>query len=166
WEWKKDPRVSASLEDLQAQFDLLIKIRDKLSEVNQGIIKLRSAKKQLQAYLQKIKGLPTVEEVQKEGQAIIKHLQAIEDELIQSKSKSPQDPLNYPILLDNKIAALAGVVASTDDRPTDQAVVLFNELAAQADQQLKKLKVIFTEEIKAFNQKIKQAGIPAIILRD
>ena len=166
WEWKKDPRVSVSLEDLQAQFDLLIKIRDKLSEVNQGIIKLRSVKKQLQAYLQKIKGLPAAEEVQKEAQAIIKHLQAIEDELIQSKSKSPQDPLNYPILLDNKIAALAGVVASTDDRPTDQAVVLFNELAAQADQQLKKLKVIFTEEIKAFNQKIKQAGIPAIILRD
>jgi photosystem II stability/assembly factor-like uncharacterized protein len=166
WEWKKDPRVEASQEDLLAQFDLLIKIRDKLSEVNRGIIRLRSAKKQLQEYLEKIKDYPGADEVVKAGRAIIAHLQEVENVLIQSKSKSPQDPLNYPIRLDNKIAALAGVVASADARPTDQAVALFGELSFQADEQLKRLKTIFTAEIAAFNRRIKEAGIPAIIIKD
>jgi len=166
WKWQKDPRVSASQEDLQAQFDLLIKIRDKLSEVNRGIIRLRSAKKQLQEYFRKIKGYPGAEKLSKEGQIILDHLLEVENVLIQSKSKSPQDPLNYPILLDNKIAALAGVVASAEAKPTDQAVALFKELATQADRQLEKLNFIFSKEIRAFNQKIKKAGIPAIIIRD
>ncbi|HDR67652.1 MAG TPA: glycosyl hydrolase, partial [Bacteroidaceae bacterium] len=44
WEWKKDPRVSATQEDLQEQFNFLIEIREKVSEVNKNIIKLRDIK--------------------------------------------------------------------------------------------------------------------------
>jgi len=166
WEWKKDPRLEATQADLQAQFDLLIRIRDKLSAVNGGINRLRSAKNQIQDYLKKIKSYPGVKELIKEGQAVLAHLQQVEDVLIQSKSQSPQDPLNYPILLDNKIAALASIVASADARPTEQSYALFKELSAQADEQLSRLNSILTEEVAAFNTKIREAGIPAIIIKE
>lgn len=166
WEWKKDPRLEATQADLQAQFDLLIRIRDKLSAVNGGINRLRSAKNQIQDYLKKIKSYPGVKELIKEGQAVLAHLQQVEDVLIQSKSQSPQDPLNYPILLDNKIAALASIVASADARPTEQSYALFKELSAQAEEQLSRLNSILTEEVAAFNTKIREAGIPAIIIKE
>jgi hypothetical protein len=88
----------------------------------------------------------------------------VEDVLIQSKSQSGQDPLNYPILLDNKIAALAGVVGSADARPTDQSYTLFEELSALADEQIKKLKGILKADLPALNDKVKEAGIPAILI--
>jgi len=85
--------------------------------------------------------------------------------LIQSKSKSGQDPLNYPILLDDKIAGVASVVASADSRPTDQSYEVFKELSEKADEQILKLKKILESDIPAFNKLVLEAGIPAIILK-
>jgi len=51
------------------------------------------------------------------------------------KNQSGQDPLNYPIRLNNKIAALAGVVGGTDNKPTAQSYAVFNALSSQLDVQ-------------------------------
>ena len=165
WEWKKDPRLEISREELEEQFDFLIKIRDKVSEVNRAIIRLRQVRQKIESLAGEIKGLDKSESIIEEGKKIIVKLTAIEDVLIQSKSKSSQDPLNYPIKLDNKIAALAGVVANADARPTDQSRELFQELAAKADAEVAKLKVILETEIPALNAMLKGAGIPHIIVK-
>ncbi|MBN2264579.1 MAG: hypothetical protein JW775_02075, partial [Candidatus Aminicenantes bacterium] len=97
--------------------------------------------------------------------AIADKLTAVEDVLIQAKSKSGQDPLNYPIRLDNKLAALAMVVASADARPTDQSVELYEQLAATARAELAKLSSILEKDVAAFNKMVREAGIPAVIIR-
>ncbi|MFC2157526.1 hypothetical protein ACFLT9_06780, partial [Acidobacteriota bacterium] len=89
---------------------------------------------------------------------------AVEDVLIQSKSKSGQDPLNFPIMLDNKIAALASVVSMGNARPTDQSYVLFEDLSKKADEQLAILKSILETDLRVFNELVKKAGIPAIFV--
>ncbi len=165
WEWKKDPRLDTSREELEEQFDFLIKIRDKVSEVNRAIIRLRQIRQKIESLAGEIKGLDKSESIIEEGKKIIVKLTAIEDVLIQSKSKSNQDPLNYPIKLDNKIAALAGVVASADARPTDQSRELFQELAAKADAEGAKLKAVLETDIPALNATLKEAGIPHIIVK-
>jgi hypothetical protein len=98
------------------------------------------------------------------GTALKRKLKEVEDILIQSKSQSGQDPLNYPILLDNKIAALAGVVSSADARPTDQSYALFEELSAKADKQIEKLEAILAADLPKLNEKVKEAGIPAVLI--
>ena len=65
-------------------------------------------------------------------------LTAVEEEVYQVRNRSGQDPLNYPIKLNNKIAALIGVIESADNKPTDQSVEVFNELSAQLDAQLQR----------------------------
>jgi len=85
--------------------------------------------------------------------------------LIQSKSKSGQDPLNYPILLDNKIAALIGVVSSADAEPTEQSYSVFKELSGKADIQIEKLKAVLEFDLPAFNELVLKAKIPAVILK-
>jgi hypothetical protein len=164
WEWKKDPRLETTQEEFQEQFDFLIKIRDKVTEVNRAINKLRDIRTQIDALSRRIKGHEKGEEIVESGMALKKKLKEVEDVLIQSKSKSGQDPLNYPILLDNKIAAMGYVVSSADARPTDQSYKLFDELSAQADEQIKKLEDILKTDLPALNAEVKEAGIPAVVI--
>jgi len=165
WEWKKDPRLATTQEDFQKQFDFLIEIRDKVNEVNTSIIKLRDVKKQIDALAKKIKDHPKTEEVVKAGESLKIKLKEIEDVLIQSKSQSGQDPLNYPILLDNKIAAVASVVESADARPTDQSYDVFKYFSDKADVELEKLKAVLEKDLPAFNALCRKLEIPAVMLK-
>jgi len=163
WEWKIDPRVKVSQRGLQLQFDLLIQIRDKLTEVNQSITLLRSLKKQINEVMGKVKGHDREERITDAGQRLIKRLTEIEDVLIQSKSKSGQDPLNYPILLDNKISALGSVVGMSDNRPTNQSYQVFRTLSSQADTQIGQLNLLLKRDIPDFNRTVRDANIPAVL---
>jgi len=165
WEWKKDPRLATSKEDFQKQFDFLIEIRDKVNEINTAIIKLRDVKKQINDLANKIEDHSKAEEAIEAGKVLKTKLEKIEDVLIQSKSKSGQDPLNYPILLDNKIAALASVVDSADARPTDQSFEVFKYLSGQADAEIEKLKAFLEKDLPAFNDLCRKLEIPAIMLK-
>jgi photosystem II stability/assembly factor-like uncharacterized protein len=164
WEWKKDPRIKTTQQDFEEQFDFLIKIRDKITEVNRAINMLRDVRSQIDALSQKVRDQEQGREIVRLGTALKTKLKEVEDVLIQSKSQSGQDPLNYPILLDNKIAALAGVVGSADARPTVQSYTLFEELSTLADEQIEKLERILDEDLPALNDQVKEAGIPAILI--
>ena len=70
------------------------------------------------------------------GTALNKNLTAVEETLYQTKNQSNQDPLNYPIRLNNKLAALGGVVGSAEAAPTAQSYAVYDELVTQIDAQL------------------------------
>jgi len=164
WEWRKDPRLTTTQADFQRQFDLLIQIRDKCSEVNTAIIQVRDFARQINTVLEKVKGFDKAEEIEAKGRKILERLQAIEDVLIQSKSSSGQDPLNYPIRLDNKIAALAGIVSAADARPTNQSYQVFREYTSRADSQIGLINLLIKRDIPEFNRLVKKADIPAVML--
>ncbi|RMG46783.1 MAG: glycosyl hydrolase, partial [Acidobacteria bacterium] len=165
FEIRKDPRVKASIEDLRAQFDLLIKIRDRLSEAHQAVNTIRDVRKQIDDLVKRLKGHPQQKTIAEAAKALKEKLGAVEREIIQVKVKAPQDTLNYPIKLNNKLASLADAVASADARPTKQAYEVFGELSARLDDQLARLKEILRKDIPAFNRQVKAQKIPAIILK-
>ena len=51
-----DPRSSANLEDMQAQFDFLIANRDKITEMHEAILAMRSMRKQLAEWKSRASG--------------------------------------------------------------------------------------------------------------
>jgi len=165
WEWKKDPRLEITQGEFQEQFDFLIKICNKITDINRAINMLRDVKNQIDGLSKRIKGHDKAKEVIEAGMKLKEKLKSVEDELIQSKSKSRQDPLNYPIKLDNKIAALVRVVASADASPTDQSYDLFKEFSAKADDQIEKLKNIMETDLSGFNKLVKESGIPAVFIK-
>jgi hypothetical protein len=73
--------------------------------------------------------------------------------------------LNFPIRLNNKLAALAGVVARSETPPTDQSYAVYDELAAQIDAQLQKLLQVMKTDVPAFNQLVRDANIPAVVVK-
>ncbi len=93
---------------------------------------------------------------------IEKKLTSIEETLHQTKARSSQDVLNFPIRLNNKLAAVAGNVGAGDFPPTDSAVQLKDELVKQIDAELEALKKVMSEDVKRFNELLTQKKIPNV----
>ncbi|HEX7942633.1 MAG TPA: glycosyl hydrolase, partial [Gemmatimonadaceae bacterium] len=151
---RKDPRVQATQRDLQEQFALLIKLRDAVSRANDAVTNIRHVKRELVE--RKAKAPASYGD---EAQRLADRLSAIEAEIYQVKNRSSPDPLNYPIRLNNKIAALAGAVASADARPTAQDYAVYLDLTKQLDTQLAALKSVLGSELPKVNAALKSAGL-------
>jgi photosystem II stability/assembly factor-like uncharacterized protein len=159
-----DPRLAAegiTEADLLEQFKLSLRVRDKVSEANQAVIDIRNVRQQINERLQKVSGRRK-NEIQKLADAVLVPLTAVEEEAYQVRNRSNQDPLNYPIKLNNKIAALAGVVESADAKPTDQSVEVYNELSAQLDAELAKMRETLAKQLPLLNAALKREKLDAV----
>ena len=165
FEVKPDPRLTTSAADFAKQLELGLKIRDKVSETHRAIIQIREVRKQVDDLLKRIAGQPSYKVINDAATALNKDLTSVEESLYQTKNRSSQDPLNFPIRLNNKLAALAGVVQSADAAPTDQSYAVYDDLAAQIDAQLAKLGQIMKTEVPAFNQLVRDQNIPAVTVK-
>jgi photosystem II stability/assembly factor-like uncharacterized protein len=163
-----DPRVHATPADFAAQFSLLLRIRDKLSETHDAINRLRSIRQQVEDWVRRAEGLSNGQTAAAVGQAaaeIKEKLTAIEAELIQSRARVQQDQLNFPTRLNAKLSGLTSVVASADGVPTRQAYEVFHDLSTRIDQQLIQLQGVIDADVAAFNELICTSAIPAIVPR-
>jgi hypothetical protein len=159
----KDPHIAATQEDLQAQFDLLLAIRDKISEAHSTINAIRDIRRQVEGWERNTKGHDVQEMVTTIGKQIKQKLVEIEEELFQVKAKDQLDVLDFPIKLSAKLIALAGVVASADAAPTRQAQQVFEELSARVDGLRQQLHKLIATDVAVFNKHISDASLPAII---
>ncbi len=150
-----DPRVSASQDDLQAQFDLHMQIRDKLSETHKAVNTIRSAKEQLDAWAKRNSDAGLKEQ----ATSLRDKLVAIEEVLIQPKAS---DPRQFPNGLNDKLAALPGMISNADTRPAKQYYEVFEKLSGEVDEQLAKLEDVLGTDVKAFNDAVKNADVVAV----
>jgi photosystem II stability/assembly factor-like uncharacterized protein len=165
FEVKKDPRLETTQADFAKQLDLLLKIRDKFTETSEAILQIRDIRKQIDEITNRLKDQPSGKTIADAAKPLRAKLTAIEEELYQTKNQSSQDPLNYPIRLNNKLAALGGVVASADAAPTDQSYVLYEELVAKINVQLQKLDETLRTDLPAFNKLVREQDVPAVFVK-
>jgi photosystem II stability/assembly factor-like uncharacterized protein len=165
FEVKKDPRLETTQADFAKQLDLLLKIRDKFTETSEAILQIRDLRKQIDEITTRLKDQPSGKTIADAAKPLRAKLTAIEEELYQTKNQSSQDPLNYPIRLNNKLAALGGVIASADAAPTDQSYVLYEELVAKINVQLQKLAETIRTDLPAFNKLVREQDVPAVFVK-
>ena len=92
----------------------------------------------------------------------MKPLAVVEEEVYQVRNRSRQDPLNYPIRLNNKIAALMGIIESADHRPTDQTYEVFKELSAELEKQLQQMNATLKTELPRLNAALRREKVDAV----
>ena len=160
---KADPRLSTTPEDFQKQFDFLSKTRAKLSQTHEAILEIRDVRKQLEDLSARLK--PEQKDLKDKAAEINKNLTAIEEELMQTKIKSGQDALNFPIKLNNKLASLASSVDSADFTPTNQSYVVYDDLVGKIDVQLARLAEIKSKDIADFNKLFTANNLPVIVTK-
>jgi hypothetical protein len=159
----KDPHIGSTQEDLQGQFELLLAIRDRVSEAHKAVNAIRDMRKQADDWVRRAQGQDVHEAMEARSESLKKKLAAIEEELIQVKVKDQLDVLDYPMQLSAKLMALAGVVASADAAPTRQARQVFEELSARLDGLLLQLREAIDTDVDALNKLIRESSLPAIV---
>ncbi|MBS4070586.1 MAG: glycosyl hydrolase [Algoriphagus sp.] len=132
-----DPRYESTQAELEEQYNFLLAVRDKITETHQTIKLIRAYRSELDSLSTKPDNL----------EAIKAEMQEIEETLYQTKNRSGQDPLNFPIRLNNKLAHLSSVVGNGDFKPTDQSEAVRKELTEQIDVQLARFRKLEREQI-------------------
>jgi hypothetical protein len=161
-----DPRSSATPEDYRAQFEFLREVRDKLSEVHLQIGRIREARRQIEALGERLAEVEAAAAVVTAGEGLAEKLTAVEEALYQTQNRSRQDPLNYPIRLNDKLAGLLGLAARGDFRPTAQMLAVRAELTAAIDAELGKLKALWEDDLPAFNALAREHQVSAVLLAE
>jgi len=144
--------------DLREQFKLAKQINDRVNAANEVVIRIRSVKDQINARLAKTNDGA----IKTAGEPLLDKLTSIEGEIYQYRNRSSQDPLNFPIRLNNKLAALQGLVEIGDSKPTDQSYAVFKELSSRLDKQFGQLDSVFSIDLVNFNKLLQRKKIEPV----
>ncbi len=157
-----DPRFAVTQEALQKQFDFLMQVHKKLDETNKAILKIRKVRSQVQGYLTRLKGYPELDTLRKAAAPLLHELTGIENRLIQTRSHASEDPLNYPVKLNNKLTELAAAAGSSFNAPTKQEEELFVSLSEKIDRQLDRLRTLLKGQLHQFGALVKALNVPPV----
>jgi photosystem II stability/assembly factor-like uncharacterized protein len=145
--------------DLKETFDLASKIRDRESEANEAVIRIREIRKQIEERVKEVNDAA----FSASAKDLLSKITAIEEKLYQTKNRSEQDPLNFPIQLGNRLSALRRSLETGDAKPTAGAYKVFGELSKELDGHLAKLNENLKNGIDAINPVLMNKQMKAII---
>ncbi|HSM04180.1 MAG TPA: hypothetical protein VK858_06150 [Longimicrobiales bacterium] len=165
-----DPRnPDVSVADLQAQYDLTRRVRDRLTAVHDAIREIRSIREQTEAYVERAdetrRPAAVVRDLRARSEALDRVLDEMEETLIQTRSESGQDPINFPPKLDDQLAYLYSHVTGSYGRPTAGSLERFQDLMDESQPVLDRLDVVVADEVAEFNAALEAAGIDAVVTR-
>ena len=158
-----DPNFKGITEaDLQEQFELANNIMKKTSAANEAVIKIRAIRKQINTSKDKV-GTADFEKI---IEPLLVEMAQVEESLYQVKNQSGQDPLNFPIKLNNRLASLRRSVEDGDAKPTDGAYLVYNELSNELEKHLATLKATLEKQLPSVNTVLGKAGAMPIEVSD
>jgi photosystem II stability/assembly factor-like uncharacterized protein len=157
-EIRMHPLRQVSDADLREQFDLATRIRDKVSEANEAVIRIRAIKDQVKDRLTK----STEAALKTAGDRLTAGLTAVEEEIYQVRNQSGQDPLNFPIKINNRLASLLRAVSLGDGKPIANAEHIFKDLVTELKVQTDRLQEVLLGDVPAFNAQAKRVGVPPL----
>jgi photosystem II stability/assembly factor-like uncharacterized protein len=155
---RRHPLRSVSDADLQEQFDVAIRIRDKVSEANRAVVRIRQIKDGVKQRLEKTSD----SDLKAVAERLTQRISAIEEDIYQVRNQSSQDPLNFPIRINNRLASLLRTVQLGDGRPTASVYPIFKDLSAELKAQTDKLDQTLASDLAAFNRIATRLGVPPI----
>ncbi len=152
---------NVSVADLQQQLDFAIEIRDRTSDANEAVVQIRDVKAQIKERVEQSKN-PRLKEI---GDLVTQKLSAIEEEVYQVRNRSGQDPLNFPIKVNNRLAALRRSVETGDAAPTDASREIYKMLSADLQKQLDALAAVTKGDLANFNKAAAQRKLAPVVAK-
>jgi photosystem II stability/assembly factor-like uncharacterized protein len=156
---RRNPLITdVTLADMQEQFALATQIRDKLSEANDAVVQIRDLKKQVADRLTKSSDgvLKTA------ADSLTKKLSNVEESIYQVRNQSGQDPLNFPIKVNNRLGTLLRTVSTGDGKPIASARPIFNDLSAELKVETDRLQKVLTIDLAKLNAELARLGLEAV----
>ena len=160
-----DPRYETTEAEYAEQYALLMEIHESLDSAHDAVNNIRKVRVQIKTAMDRAKAAGLADDLEEDAKSLREALTEIEETIIQTKSKSPQDPLNFPVRLNDKIGALASTVDG-DYPPTAQSRAVFAYLDGRLREQLDRLAEVMDGRVPSFNAKVLELRVPAIVVED
>ena len=157
-----DPRLDVPVADYQAQYDFVSGINQKLTETHRAITQIREIKTQLTAIEKRVADDDQFTALVESSTKLRESLGDIEQSLYQTKMESRQDPLNFPIRLNDKLAGVMSLTNFGDHAPSAASIAVRDELVSAIDAELERLENLISTDLAAFNQQAAEAGLTAV----
>ena len=142
------PEVSD--EDLRAQYEFSRQVRDKVTEANQAVIAIRRVMAQLQDRLDQSDDLGLAEA----AESLTGNASAVEADIYQVRNQSNQDPLNFPIKVNNRLANLMSMAERGDGRPMNNMSEIFDILVNELRGYTDRLEDVWATDLAAVNAEL------------
>lgn len=156
---QRDPRLTDVTDaDLTAEFDLAIRLRDELGLAHATVLKIKSLREQVEERVKANKD-PAITAP---AEAFLAKLTAVEEDLYQTKNRSPRDTFNYPIKLNNQLAVLGSLVDRGDGKPPDQDYAVHDELKGNLDGIVARFDAAVGIDLPTLNQTLKSRELAAV----
>jgi photosystem II stability/assembly factor-like uncharacterized protein len=157
---KKDPLTRATLADLAEQQRFALQLRDRVSAANDAVKTIRNVRRQLEDRAPKMSAVASFGTMAK---AFEDQMANVEDSLYQTRNRSGEDPLNFPIRINNQMAALLGFVENGERRPPKQSYDVFSVLDPKLQTELARYRRVMDTNLAKINAALKAAGQPVIV---
>ena len=154
-----DPNAETDVAGMQKQHDFISDVNESVDKAHKSIKKMRDLEAQLQAFQKQYKGNEKTKALVQKAKELSESISEIEKALYQTKNRSNQDPLNFPIKLTNKLAHLNSLVGMDDFPPTDQDIAVKNELTKKINEELAKFDQLLNDEVADFNKKFNELNL-------
>ena len=151
---------------MQKQYDFITDINETVDNAHQSIKKIRKINEKLEAFTKQYKDNEATKDLVEKAKKMKEGFSEVEKALYQTKNRSNQDPLNFPIKLTNKLAHLNSLVSIDDFPPTEQDVAVKNEMTTKVNAQLATFDKLVEEEMKAFNAEFNKLGLEYLSIEE
>jgi hypothetical protein len=157
-----DPRVTATPDALQKQFDLNLQVRDRISQLHQAINEIRDVKSQIKNLRTKFENEPRAKSVLETADELNKKMSTVEEQLIQVNMKSSEGNLVFPNMLNERFDSFSHVIDGANAAPTQPQLDVFKMLSEQLEAQLQTWAQLKKDEVPKVGAAIKQLDLPAL----
>nr|WP_299071190.1 glycosyl hydrolase [uncultured Allomuricauda sp.] len=161
-----DPRAEVSVTDMQKQYDFISDINETVDLAHKSIKKIRKINGKLDAFVKQYKNNEQTTDLVEKAKKMKEDFGEIEKALYQTKNRSNQDPLNFPIRLTNKLGHLNSLVSIDDFPPTEQDIAVKNELSSKIKTQLIAFDALIEKEMKEFNTEFNGLGLDYLSIEE
>ncbi len=157
---EKDPRLdNVTVADLKEQFDLAMKVRDEVTAANDMVIAIREFKLQMDERLKDSKDAALKTALD----GFRGKLSVVEEDIYQVRNQSGQDPLNFPIKLNNKIAALSSTIEHGDGKPTAGSYEVYDVLTQRLHDEQAKFDAILKSDLPRVNKMLSDRKMKELV---
>ncbi len=161
-----DPRAEVSREEMQKQYSFVTEINRTIDSAHSAIKRIRKISKQLDEFTKRYEGQESTKTLVERAKKMKEGFEKVEKALYQTKNRSRQDPLNFPIRLTNKLGHLSNLVTIDDFPPTAQDIAVKDELTEKINEQLNAFNDLLDTEIQSFNKDFNQLKLDYLFLED
>jgi photosystem II stability/assembly factor-like uncharacterized protein len=160
-----DPRSGASKQAFDQQFAFVQSVGAKLTEAHRAIREIRNVRAQMKALTADLPKGDLFKAIKDRAANLDSIMTRVEEALYQTKNRSSQDPLNFPVRLNDKLANLMGLAVDGDFPPTQQAMEVREMLFRQTDEQLNLWKTIKETDLPVLNRMVRESGVDLIRIK-